>query len=147
MPGEKGLPHPNPVSRLGNSTRVTKPLFTDRVSRVSLVLANVLHHFGVGEKFILQRKRPGPGIGLGIVNSDFDVHVTEVAPPEALDGVESFGMRAAAVIDPALIVEATSVNHEPVAFPLADGVAEPGRIADRRLGTAIREDLARTPEL
>src|SRR5437016_198813 len=160
MPREKGLPHPNPVSRLGNSTRVRltfrsesrpagsrKRLFADRVGGVFLVLAHVLHHFGVGEKFILQRERPGPAIGLGIVNSDFDVHVTEVAPAEAFNGVESFGMRTAAVIDPALVVETASVDHKPVAVPPADGIAEPGGVADRRMGTAIREDLAVTREL
>src|ERR1700680_5239273 len=108
---------------------------------IFLVLAHALDEFGVGEKFKLQRKRPGLGVGLGIVDGDFNIHVTEVAAAEAFDGVKSFGMRPAAVIYPALVVEASPVNHEPVAVPLAYRITEPGGTGHRRMGPAIREDL------
>src|SRR5437867_12794008 len=116
-------------------------LFADRVLRVSFVFTDVFHQLGIGLKFELQRKRPGLGIGLGAVNRDFGVHMTEVAPAEAFDGVQSFGMRTAAVIDPAPVIETASIYHEPVAFPLADGKAEPGGIAHPRMRTAVCEDL------
>src|SRR5579863_9534710 len=117
-------------------------LFADRVNRVFLVLAHAFDEFGVGEKFKLQRKRPGSGVGLGIVNRDFDVHVTEIAAAKAFDGVKRLGMRTAAVIDPALVVETARVDHEPVAIPLPDGIAEPGGTGHRDVCAAIREDLA-----
>jgi hypothetical protein len=80
------------------------------VNGVSLVVAHVLDHFGVGEKFKLHRKRPGLSVGLGIVDCDFNIHVAEVVAAEALDGVKSFSMRAPAVVEPALVVEAAGVK-------------------------------------
>ena len=95
---------------------------------IFLVFADALDEVGVGEKFKLKRKRPGLGIGLRVVNRDFDVHMSKVAAAEPLDGVKSFRMRTAAVIDPALIVEAARVNYEPVALPFANGITEPGGV-------------------
>src|SRR6516165_3537315 len=117
-------------------------LFTNSVNGIFLVFADALDEVGVGEKFKLKRKRPGLGIGLRVVNRDFDVHMSKVAAAEALDGVKSFRMRTAAVIDPALIVEAARVNHEPVALPFANGITEPRGSGHRRMGAAVCEDLA-----
>ena len=97
-----------------------------RMNRVFLVLADILDHVGVGEKLVMQRKRPRLGVRLRIVNGNFDVHVPEVGAAEAFDGVQGFGMRTAAVIEPALVIETPGINLEPVAVPLADGIAEPG---------------------
>ena len=60
----------------------------------------------------------------------------EVGTAVAVDHVEHFGVRqktAADTAEPAAVVEAGGVDNESVFFPLADGVAEPGRIPALRL--------------
>ena len=105
-------------------------LFSHGVCGISLVVADVLDHVGVGEEFKLQGKRPGFSIRPGIVNGDLDIHMAEVAAAEALDGVKGFSMRTAAVIEPAFVVEAAGIDNEPFAVPLSDGVAQPRRITN-----------------
>src|SRR5579863_7975545 len=72
--------------------------------------------------------------------------MTEVAAAEAFERVKGFGMRAAAVVQPALVVETASVDNEPVAFPPPGGIAEPCGRCDRRMTAAIRENLPETSE-
>src|ERR1700726_4690605 len=121
-------------------------LFANYVSGVFLVFAHVLDYFGVGEKFKLHRERPGLGVGLGIVNGDFDVQVTKVAAAKAFNRMKSLGMRKAVVIEPAFVIETARINHEPIPFPPTDGIAEPGWIGRRGMGAAVCENLTETRE-
>src|SRR5579883_2142822 len=89
-------------------------LFADRMRSVALIVANVLNHFGVCQKLELHGERPRFCVGLGIVDDDFRVHVTEIAAAEAFDGTKSLRMRAAAIVEPAFVVEPARVNYEPV---------------------------------
>ena len=67
----------------------------------TLMAATRVEHFGVGQEFELHRERPGLGVGLGIVNSDFDIQVTKVTTAEGFNRMKSLGMRKAVVIEPA----------------------------------------------
>jgi len=76
-----------------------------------------------------------------------DVQVAEIAAAEAFDGVQSLGVVAAAVVQPAFVVEAAGVHHEPVVIPVPDRIVQPSRIRHRRMSVPVGEDLAEAREL
>jgi hypothetical protein len=81
-----------------------------------LVVAHVLDHLLIGEKFKLQWKRLWLGGRLRIVDRDLNLQMT------------AFGVPTAAVLDPAQAVEAARVYYAPVAVPAANGIAGPRRL-------------------
>src|SRR5258708_32398629 len=60
-------------------------------------------------------------------------HVAAVSELPALDAVQLFAVRGAIVIDESLVIEANCVDHERVAFIMADRFAIPGRLWSRRM--------------
>ena len=111
------------------------------MTRIAFVIANVLDHIGVGKKLELHRKRPRFGVSARIVNGDLNVHVAEVAPMQTFDRVKHLGMRPAAIVEPALIIEAASINYKPIAIPRTDRIPEPSGIGDGRMRAAVGKDL------
>src|SRR5438552_8483325 len=94
-----------------------------------IFLARVFHHFPVGP----QRERacvlPRLREGLRILDGHFPVDVTEVGPREALHEMQPIAVRMADRIQPGLAVEVDRVDHQRVAFPATDRIAEPRRDA------------------
>ena len=56
-------------------------------------------------------------------------------------------MGVAVIIEPAPVIEAGGFGNERVAFPMADGISEPGLRRFGRKTAAIREDLPEVIEL
>src|SRR5437016_4126657 len=82
-------------------------LFSDQVSAVPLILTDHFQQFGVGQQVHFQVRRPGSSVCLGIVNGDADLHVSEIQAPEALDNMQSLGLRTADFrVQPIPVVEA-----------------------------------------
>src|SRR5262245_20917009 len=82
---------------------------------VLFVVADVLDRFGVGEILELDRDGERLRVGLRIFDGDLDVHMSEVAASELFDGAKRLAVRSAAVVEPALVVEAARVHHKPLA--------------------------------
>jgi hypothetical protein len=111
--------------------------------KVFFVIADVLNQLLVRKKLkACYGDRPGLSVCFGIVDGDLQVHVPEVAAPEALGHVQRFGLGVPVVVQPADIIEAGSVDYKRVAVPPADRVTQIGGL--RRLGerASIQEDLA-----
>jgi hypothetical protein len=91
-----------------------------------VLVAVVLEDVGVGEKLIGELDGKGFGVHLGVVKGHFDIHVPVVAAAVAFHDVQGFAVGVAETVEPGFVVEAGGLDHERVAFPSADGVAEPG---------------------
>ncbi len=83
---------------------------------------------------VLDSKRLG--VHLGIVEGDFDIHVSEVAPMVAFRDAESFAVWVADQIQPGFVVEAGGFHHQRFAVPFAGGIAEPGWLGNS-LGSTL----------
>src|SRR5262245_16192207 len=102
------------------------------------------HEFRVRQQTQVLREGPLPGIRVGVVNRDLNVHVPEIFPVEPLDDVQRFGCRLALLIQPELSIETFRVDNERVAVPPARRIAQPCGRSVRREFPAIEKDL--TPE-
>src|SRR5579863_2979098 len=60
----------------------------------------------------------------------------------ALDDVQSIGVRLAAVTEPRLIVEPRSIDDQRVALPMANGIAHPARFRVLQMAAPIGKNLA-----
>src|SRR5438105_12571073 len=113
------------------------------MGRVLLVLlADELDQLSIRHEALMNRNRPRLGVRFGIVDCYFDVEMTEVGPPVALDDSRFVGERAAFHIQPAEIAEPCRFHHHRVAFPVAYGVAIPPWLGVYRKGAPIGKDLA-----
>src|SRR2546426_5308795 len=110
--------------------------------QIAIVLvANGFHQFSVGQQTDLLGDRPWLGVGLGIIDRDLNFHVPKVFPPETFDHTQRFRCRLAGLIQPRFSVEASGVDDERIAVPLACRITEPrGRSILGEL-TAIKKDL------
>ena len=86
--------------------------------------------------------RPRLRVGLGVVERELDLEVAVVLAAEALGDLHLLAAGMAAVVEPALVVEAERLHDERVAVPLAERVAEPRRRALFRVIASVGEDLA-----
>src|SRR5262245_28586965 len=59
-----------------------------------------------------------------IIDSHFEIHVTEVATPHPFDDSERFRLRMSAAVQPSEVVESAARHHECLTFPVANGIAE-----------------------
>src|SRR5207249_3172848 len=84
--------------------------------------ADILKHVRIRYVIHGQRDAQGLGQGLGIVESDLKLHVSEIAAPESLGYAQVFGMRVACPIEPTPVIEARGLDHERVSLPVADRV-------------------------
>jgi hypothetical protein len=68
-------------------------------------VANVLGHVRI--RFVVHRQRQDQRLsqGLGIVESDLILDVSEIDPPESLGHPQVFGMRVACSIEPTPVVK------------------------------------------
>ena len=78
---------------------------------------------------------PGSGVGeragveLRVFDQRFDVDVVGVGAGPALDDVQGVAMRAAVFVGPDLrVFEADGIDHQRVAFPMAEFLAEERRV-------------------
>src|SRR5713226_1400845 len=87
---------------------------------VLLVLADVFYHLGVRQQIEANRRRPGARVGLRIIDRHFHLHVTVVAPAEALDSVERVGVRMpqSSSHDWSLNPRESTTNVSPSHFPI-----------------------------
>ena len=92
--------------------------------------ADSFENIGVGQevKAIFDGERFG--VHLGVIESHFYIHMSEIAAMVTLLDAEIFTVRMADYIEPGLVVEASRLHHQRVAFPMPRGVAEPGGLDD-----------------
>src|SRR5262245_38800642 len=100
------------------------PQLTVGTRRVAIVLfADVFRESHVGPPLPHALRRPGLGERARIVDGELDLERV-VHLPDALDEVHLVGVKRAGLVDLRLLREADGVDHERVAFPVPDGVAE-----------------------
>ena len=99
--------------------------FSQNISKISWSAISVCGTFTVnGFVYILK-----------IVERHLDVHVAEVDPPEAFCHVQCLAVRMSNQIERCLVVEAFCLDHEDVALPPPDRVAEERRETRTLSGT------------
>src|SRR6266516_213694 len=102
------------------------------------------HEFRVRQQTHVLREGPWPGIRVGVVDRDLNIHVAEILPAEPLDDVQRFGCRLALLIQPELSIETLRVDNERVAVPPARRIPQPCGRGICREFPAIEKDL--TPQ-
>src|SRR5215469_15138385 len=85
---------------------------------------------------------PGFREGLGIVNDVLDGQMTQVRTGDAFDHFHIARVRDTGFINPGDVVLSDRLDDESVAFPMADGIAEPSVLDLRIMRTAIQEDFS-----
>src|SRR4029077_13763235 len=87
---------------------------------------------------------PGPGLGidLGVLECDLDLQRIVVQAPEALHQVQSVAMRMAQRINPGRLVYRSRINHQRVAFILADRMPHPRARIPVGMSSPIHVDSA-----
>src|SRR5207248_10483395 len=88
---------------------------------------------------------------LGVIHRHFIFHVSEITPPEAFGDSQGFCLRMPAHVEPPEVVEACGIDDEGIAFPMSNGITQPGGIeisdvlwklapvgVDRSMGTVRR---------
>src|SRR5262245_16355151 len=114
---------------------------------VSFVLADTFNQIGVGEQCEWYGRAPGFRISLRIIESDPHLHPTEIDAAETFGHSKRIAVGMPRIVEPALVVEADSLGNEGVAFPFADGIAEPARISFWRERAAVGKNLPIVVEL
>src|SRR5438105_6659763 len=104
-------------------------------------VANGFHQFSVGQQTDLLSDRPRLGVGFGIIDGDLNFHMPKVFPPETFEDMQRFRCGLAGLIEPGLSVEASGVDDERVAVPLACRITEPRGGSTLGELTAIEKDL------
>ena len=96
-----------------------------------------------GNEVSSDRGAPGPGIGLGVVDRDLNVHVPEVLAPEARRHVQRLRGGLSQLIQPDPSIETSGVDDQRVAFPFTGRVSMPRwlDVGMRREFAAIEESL------
>ena len=92
--------------------------FASQVFEIEIVLAGVFHDVAIRQQVNLLYHRPRPGISLGIIDRNLNIHVPEVFPPKTLHDMRRIRNGLASLIQPALSVEAAGGNDQGVAVPL-----------------------------
>src|SRR5438093_1909274 len=111
---------------------------------IPFILADAFHQFHVREEFEWDCYFPWSRVRLGIIDRDFKFHVAEIPPVKTFNGVIGVTMRMPAIVDPGLIIEALRIDHECVAFPFANRIAQPGGVDFLGKTAPVREDLTIT---
>ena len=122
-------------------------LFPNHMLAVFFVLTDAFDQLHVGIQLEGKIHAPRFRVCLWIIECDLDIEVSEVAAMKTFGHTEGIGVGVAVIIEPAPIVESDGFGNERVAFPLANGISEPG--LGRFLGktTAVGENLAEVIEL
>src|SRR3974390_2155484 len=84
---------------------------------------------------------PRLGESLRIVDDVLERQVAEVRTGDAFGHSHFLRMRNAGLVDPRYIVLSDRFNHQCVALPMPDGIAEPGFDDLGIMRTPIQEDL------
>src|SRR5262245_5782828 len=92
-----------------------------------ILIADILHDLFARRQLQPPPHLPWLGVRAGIVDRDFEFQVAQIDPPEALNHMKLFGLRAAAV-EPAPVVEADRIDYQRVLLPSADRMALPARL-------------------
>src|SRR3954469_24372739 len=95
---------------------------------ILFVLAHELDQFVVYHEVLRDGDTPRPRVRLRVVDGDPDLQVAEIAPREPLGDAQRLTVREPAVVEPGDVIQPDRFDDERVAFPLADRVAEPGRL-------------------
>ena len=75
-------------------------LLADQVLLILLVIANEFHRLGIESDLPFHRGRPRLGVGLRIIDRDFDVQIPIVLPAEPFDQFAAGRDGASDVIEP-----------------------------------------------
>src|ERR1043166_5217885 len=108
-----------------------------------VLLTEGFDQIGIGKQAMCHFESHWPGERLRIVDRDLNVHVAEVAAVKAFRDLHRFTVEMAHGIESASIIETRRLDHEPVAFPLANGVAQPAWLRIHGMLPAICKDLAK----
>ena len=77
--------------------------------------ANPFQKFVIRQKVRMEFDSPWPGVGFGIAQRDFQVHVPEVAPPQrGSDSIGRLAIKIAAYKDSAVAFAIASSHHRAV---------------------------------
>src|SRR2546421_5475312 len=108
---------------------------------VFFVLTDAFDQLHVGIQLEGKIYAPRFRVRLGIIERDLDIKMAEVAAMKTFGHAKGIGMGMAVIIEPAPVVEAGGFGNQRVAFPMTDGISEPGLRRFGRKTAAIREDL------
>src|SRR5215469_13788975 len=117
------------------------------MSVIPFVFANAFDELRIREQVEWNRRGPGLGICLGIIERDLNSHMTEVAPLKTLRDAQLVAVRMTWIVKPAFIVESDGFGNERIPFPSAGRITVPARTRIRWKATAICEDLPEVVEL
>ena len=104
------------------------PVSPDRCGPIALVFADVLQQVGVRRQQPLRLDGERPGEHFRIVDGHFEIHVAEVATPEAFRDAKRFGLWMSGAVEPAPVVEPRGGHDQRVPLPSSDRVSQPGGI-------------------
>src|SRR5437867_7682123 len=99
---------------------------------VFFVFTDTFYELGVGVQIEGYGHCPGFSVCLRIVERNLDIHMSEVAAPEAFGDAQGLAVRMSRIVEPALIVETDGLGDQRIAFPLANGISEPAFSGFRR---------------
>src|SRR5439155_2918632 len=105
--------------------------------RLHILLAHELEAFLVGRKPHIEAALPRSRVRARILNRHFVLDGVEIGSREPFDQVQLLGVGCALPIDPEPLVEPDGVEHDGVAFPVADGVSQIGRLQILRVRPAV----------
>src|SRR5262245_34541877 len=104
---------------------------------ISFVLADVFEQLRIRHQLKGHSRTPRLRIQLWVIERELNGHVSEVLTAHPFRNDKLIGMRITAVVEPGALVDANSLYNEGIAFPLADRIPEPCRVAILRKRPAI----------
>src|SRR5579872_4927390 len=110
-----------------NLCRAPALLFSEVRAIFLVFVADAFKNVGIGEKVMGDLDGERLGIHLGVVESHFDIQVSEVPAMEALDHPQRFAVRMPGRVERRFVIETRAFDDERIALPMPDGVAQPGR--------------------
>src|SRR6266700_4470253 len=127
------IPRQGVWAQLGSSS-------ADHVRDGVVILAYALQKVSVRHQRLVHFQRKRPCKRFRIVDSHFQVHVSEIAAAEAFGNVKGFGVRMPFYIEPASVIETRSIDHQRFSLPVPNRVPHPSWTRVLRKLTAVGKD-------
>src|SRR5438874_1658491 len=107
-------------------------------------LADVLHQIRSGHQARCELNLERLGVIRRILDQRLDFELAQTGARVPLQSMQLLTVRMSAEIEPELVVEADRIDHQRIAFIVADGVSVPGGIGIGGMLSAVQEDLPKT---